>query len=289
MARNLDLTALRSFVTVVETGGVTRAANQLHLTQSAVSMQLKRLEDALGQRLLQRAGRGVAPTAQGEQLLAYGRRMLALNDEVWARMRDDGFEGELTFGVPSDIIYPNIPGILRRIDREYPRMKVTLISSYTLHLRELLADGAADLILTTENDTPAEAECLGSQRLVWVGAPGGTAWRARPLRLAFERGCLFRPWALEALDGAEIAWEMAVDTGSTRTVEATVAADLAVHAMLENAVGTVFEVINHGGQLPDLPSSRINMYRSRRARGEPVAALADMVREAYRGMAGVAA
>ena len=75
MARNLDLTALRSFVTVLEAGGVTRAANQLHLTQSAVSMQLKRLEEALGQPLLDRAGRGVTPTAQGEQLLAYGRRI----------------------------------------------------------------------------------------------------------------------------------------------------------------------------------------------------------------------
>ncbi len=288
MPRNLDLTALRSFVTVVEAGGVTRAANQLHLTQSAVSMQLKRLEEALGQPLLDRAGRGVAPTSQGEQLLGYGRRILALNDEVWARMSDSCYEGELAFGVPSDIIYPNIPGILRRIDREYPRMKVKLISSYTLRLRELLAAGEVDLMLTTENETPPEAEFLMSQRLVWVGAAGGTAWRARPLRLAFERACLFRPWALAALDRADIAWEMAVDTGSTRTVEATVAADLAIHAMLESAVGTFYEVVNHGGQLPDLPSSRINMYRNRSSTGEPVDALADMVRHAFRGLAAAA-
>ena len=288
MPRNLDLTALRSFVTVAETGGVTRAANQLHLTQSAVSMQLKRLEEALGQPLLDRTGRGVAPTAQGEQLLGYGRRILALNDEVWARMSDAAFEGELAFGVPSDIIYPNIPGILRRLDREYPRMKVKLISSYTLKLREMLAAGEVDLMLTTEDETPHEAEFLMTQRLVWVGAPGGTAWRARPLRLAFERACLFRPWALQALDRADIPWEMAVDTGSTRTVEATVAADLAIHAMLESAVGPIYELVGHGGQLPELPSSRINMYRSRSSTGEPVDALADMVRLAFRGLAAAA-
>ncbi len=289
MPRNLDLTALRSFVAVVETGGVTRAANQLHLTQSAVSMQLKRLEEALGQPLLSRAGRGVAPTAQGEQLLAYGRRILALNDEVWARMSDSAFEGELVFGVPSDIIYPNIPGILRRIDREYPRMKVKLISSYTLKLRELLAAGELDLMLTTENETPPEAEFLMSQRLVWVGAPGGTAWRQRPLRLAFERVCLFRPWALAALDRADMPWEMAVDTGSTRTVEATVSADLAIHAMLESAVGSIYEVISHGGELPGLPSVRINMYRNRASTGEPVEALAEMVRQGFPGVAAAAA
>jgi DNA-binding transcriptional LysR family regulator len=288
MPRNLDLTALRSFVTVLETGGVTRAAQQLHLTQSAVSMQLKRLEESLGQPLLDRAGRGVAPTAQGEQLLAYGRRMLTLNDEIWSRMTDQAFEGEIQFGVPADIVYPHVPGILRRMDREFPRVKVKLISSYTLKLKELLEAGDVDLILTTENETPATAECVTEQKLVWVGAPGATAWRNRPLRLAFERRCLFRPWALAALDHANIPWEMAVDTGSTRTVEATIAADLAIHAVLESAVGPHFERISHGGALPELPSSRINMYRSPQSVGEPIDALEDMVRGAYRGIAAAA-
>ena len=292
MPRNLDLTALRSFVTVLEAGGVTKAAQQLHLTQSAVSMQLKRLEEALGQPLLDRAGRGVAPTAQGEQLLAYGRRMLRLNDEVWTRMTDEAFEGDITFGVPADIVYPHVPQILKRLDREYPRMRVKLISSYTLKLKEMLDTAEVDLILTTENETPSVAECVTAQELVWVGAPGGVSWRSRPLRLAFERRCLFRPWALEALDNANIPWEMAVDTGSTRTVEATVAADLAINAVLESALGPQFERIAHGGALPDLPSTRINMYRGYAARPmarEPLDALADMVRDAYRGATAVAA
>lgn len=284
MPRNLDITALRSFVTVLETGGVTRAAQQLHLTQSAVSMQLKRLEESLGQSLLDRAGRGVAATAQGEQLLAYGRRILALNDEVWDRMTDQAFEGEIRFGVPHDIVYPHVPGILRRIDREFPRVKVRLISSFTLRLRELLDRGDADVILTTEDDTPAGAECLATQSLVWVGAPGGTAWRNRPLRLAFERKCLFRPWIVAALDRAGIPWEMVVDTSSSRTVEATVMADLAIHAMLEQGTEQ-FEVLSHGGALPDLPSSRINLYRSPMAKGAPMDLLTDLCRQAYRGMA----
>jgi DNA-binding transcriptional LysR family regulator len=285
MARNLDLTALRSFVAVAETGGVTKAAHLLHLTQSAVSMQLKRLEEALNQSLLDRSGRGVALTSQGELLLSYGRRMLALNDEAMARMTDDAFEGEIRFGVPADVVYPHIPQILQRFDRAYPRVRVNLFSSYTRKVKAMIASGDLDLILTTEDECDASGETLCMQRLVWVGAPGGTAFRARPLRLAFERACLFKPWVLRALDQAGIAWEMAVDTGATRTVEASVSADLAVHAMLECAISPYLEPIAHGGALPDLPSTRINMYRAQNAKGALVDVLEDMVRNAYGRMA----
>jgi DNA-binding transcriptional LysR family regulator len=285
MARNLDLTALRSFVTVAETGGVTKAAQQLHLTQSAVSMQLKRLEESLAQPLLDRSGRGVTLTNQGEQLLSYGRRMLVLNDEVMARMTDDAFEGEVRFGVPADIVYPNIPKILQRFDRAYPRVRVNLFSSYTRKLKAMIDSGDLDLILTTEDECGPQGETISMQHLVWVGAPGGTAFRGRPLRLAFERACLFRPWVQRALDERGIAWEMAVDTNATRTVEASVSADLAVHAMLECAISPYLEPIAHGGALPDLPSTRVNMYRAASAKGALVDALEEMVRDAYGRMA----
>ncbi len=285
MARNLDLTALRSFVTVAETGGVTKAAHQLHLTQSAVSMQLKRLEESLDQPLLDRSGRGVTLTNQGEQLLSYGRRMLALNDEVMARMTDDAFEGEINFGVPADIVFPNIPHVLQRFDREYPRVRVNLFSSNTRKLKAMIESGDIDLILTTEDECSPQGETISRQRLVWAGAPGGTAFRDRPLRLAFEHACLFRPWVQRALDGCGIAWEMAVDTNSTRTVEASVSADLAIHAMLECAISPHLEPIAHGGALPDLPSTRINMYRALNAKGALVDALEEMVRGAYGRMA----
>ncbi|MEM0922003.1 MAG: LysR family transcriptional regulator [Pseudomonadota bacterium] len=288
MPRNLDLTALRSFVTVAETGGVTKAAQALNLTQSAVSMQLKRLEDSLGLPLLDRAGRGVALTAHGEQLLSYGRRMMALNDEALTRMMAPGYEGEIRLGVPSDIVYPHIPKVLKRFDREFPRVKVHLISSYTKRLKKMLANGEADLILTTESAPDLEAEVLTEQRLVWVGAPEGAAWRARPLRLAFEQQCLFRPWATRALDKAGIPWEMAVETASTRTVEASISADLAVHALLECALTSHMVPIEHGGALPELPPSRIGLYRATGAIGVPLDGMIAMLRLSYGDMAAVA-
>ena len=286
MIRNIDLTALRSFVTAAESGGVTRAAHFLNLTQSAVSMQLKRLEEAMGQPLIDRSGRGIQLTGQGEQLLSYVRRMLALNDEIVARLTDRAYEGEVRLGVPADIVYPHVPQVLKRFDREYPRVRVNLVSSYTRKLKSMLAENALDLTLTTENDCGADGETLASQKLVWVGAPGGSAWRERPLRLAFETQCLFKPWILKALDGAGIPWEMAVETGSTRTVEASVSADLAVHAMLESAtMASPLEPISHGGVLPCLPSTRINLYVSRIGPKPLTKALAELVRGAYGAVA----
>ncbi|MEO1469048.1 MAG: LysR family transcriptional regulator [Pseudomonadota bacterium] len=281
MIRNLDLTALRSLVTVADLGGVTRAAHQLNLTQSAVSMQLKRLEEALGQPLLDRSGRGVVPTPQGEQLISYARRMLSLNDEALARLTGDDYEGEVRFGVPTDIVYPHIPSVLQRFDRAFPRVRLHLFSSHTSRLREQLQAGEVDLILTTEDAVSPGGETLSTQRLVWVGAPGGQAWRQRPLRLAFERVCIFRNWAQRALDDTGIAWEMAVDTASTRTVEASVSADLAVHAMLEDAVAPQFDRIETQGRLPALPKSLINLYSRDAAATPPRIALANFIRDAY--------
>ncbi|MEO0429194.1 MAG: LysR family transcriptional regulator [Pseudomonadota bacterium] len=281
MIRNLDLTALRSLVMVVDTGGVTRAAQQLNLTQSAVSMQLKRLEEALNQPLLDRSGRSLALTPQGEQMVSYARRLLAINDEALARVTSKDYAGEITFGVPTDIVYPHIPSILKRFDQAFPRMKLTLLSSNTLRLKELLEAGEADLILTTEDGPEPGCETLSTQRLIWVGAPGGNAGRQRPLRLAFEKVCIFRAWAQRALDDAGIAWEMAVDTRSTRTVEASLSADLAVHALIESSAGPYVAPVDPSCGLPELPKTWINMYQRRASGVPPLDALADIVREAY--------
>lgn len=281
MFRNLDLTALRSFITVAETGGVTKAAAQLHLTQSAVSMQLKRLEQALGQPLLARDGRGVRMTLHGEQLLGYGRRMLALNDEVWSRMTDQAFEGEVVFGVPSDIVYPHVPGILQRFAQEFPRVKVQLISSYTTRLKQMLQSGKVDVILTTESGLDKDGEIIERAPLIWVGAPDGNAWQDNPLRLAFEKNCIFRAAAQMALSKSGLDWEIAVESNSTRTIEASVSADLAIHASLAGATSPYMEAISHNGALPDLPMFNINMYLAHGKQRIFAEALADYVRVAY--------
>ena len=281
--RNLDVTTLRSFVAVADSGGVTRAAGYLNLTQSAVSMQIKRLEELLGLELLDRSGRTVALTAQGEHLLAYARRMVALNDEVIGRLTDRAHEGEITLGVPHDIVYPAVPQVLKAFHNAYPRVRVHLESSHTRTLKEQFAKGACDLIMTTETTLDPGAETLCTKPLVWIGAPGGAAWRQRPLQLAFGRLCTFRADVVAALDAAGIDWQLIVDTESDRTIEATVSADLAVHAMITGTEPPHLERIEHKGALPELARQHINLYGAQPGKGTVHDHLANLLRGAFAG------
>ncbi|SEQ45141.1 LysR family transcriptional regulator [Thalassovita taeanensis] len=282
--RNLDVTTLRSFVAVAELGGVTRAAGFLNLTQSAVSMQLKRLEELLGITLLDRSNRSISLSAPGEQLLGYARRMVSLNDEIMARLTDQIYEGEIVLGVPHDIVLPAVPRVLQRFNAQFPRMKVQLLTSFTRELKDRFHRGECDVILTTEAGVDKGGETLVTKPLKWIGAQGGSAWKQRPLRLAFGRHCIFRGGVIAALDAAGIDWDMAVETESDRTIEATVSADLAVHAMIDGTEPPHLEQIDHGGSLPELTSQKINMYATDKGRGEVLDTLADQLRQAFRHM-----
>ena len=281
MPRNLDLAALRSFVTVAEVGGVTRAAGFLNLTQSAVSMQIKRLEESLGQLLFFRAAKKLALSPEGEQLLSYGRRMLALNDEVLSRFATGACEGEMRLGVPHDIVYPAIPGILKRLAQAYPRVRINLMSSFTLPMKEEFARGEFDVILTTERTPDPGAEVLGARQLIWIGARGGTAWQRRPLRLGFKDTCIFRPRTQSALDEAGIPWELATGGESEQAVEATVAADLAVSVRLEGGIPEGCAPITGDNALPRLGEMKIGLYRNQRRKDEVMEMLLSELRCAY--------
>lgn len=281
MPRNLDLASLRSFVTVADVGGVTRAAGYLNLTQSAVSMQIKRLEEALGMTLFLRAARKLALSPEGEQLLSYGRRMLALNDEALSQLAATCCQGEIRLGVPHDVVYPAIPGILRRMAQTYPRVRINLVSSFTILMKQDFARGAFDVMLTTEDTPDPGAEVLSTRQLVWVGAPDGNAWQRRPLRLGFKDTCIFRPRAQAALEEAGIAWEMATGGESEQAVEATVAADLAVSVRLASSIPEGMTAIGAENQLPPVGDMKLALYRGSRRSDEALDLLVSELRCAY--------
>ncbi len=284
MLRNLDIATLRSLVAVIDTGGVTRAANRLHLTQSAVSMQIKRLEESLDLTLLNREGRGVTPTAEGEQLVSYARKMLEMNDAAVDRMVAPQYEGEVSFGVPCDLIYPNAPIILHRFDNDFPRVHVRFVSSFTSKLLEDFRAGLLDVIITTEDHPDPDAETIAQAPLRWLGAIGGRAGLRRPLRFASAAQCSFRPTAIRALEAADIPWESAVDTQTEDAAVAAASADLCITAAMEGADSGKVEPVPNAAKLPPLPVISVNMYYAREGSNTALAKeLAHYVRTAFAG------
>jgi DNA-binding transcriptional LysR family regulator len=235
----------------------------------------------LGLQLFLRAARKLALSPEGEQLLSYGRRMLALNDEALSRFSTSACQGSIRLGVPHDVVYPVIPGILRRMAQAYPMVQVNLVSSFTVLMKEGFARGEFDVMLTTEEQPDAGSEVLSSRPLVWVGAPGGNAWQRRPLRLGFKDTCIFRPTAQAALDAAGISWDMATGGESEQAVEATVAADLAISARLSGSIPDGLDVISGDNQLPHLGEMKLALYTASRRKDEAVDLLMSELRCGY--------
>jgi DNA-binding transcriptional LysR family regulator len=279
---------LRTFLFVVDRGGVGRAASALHMSQAAASQQIKRLEEMLECRLFERAGRGLVLAPAGERLEAQARRLVAQADELLASMRAAQHEGEVRFGVPYDIIASFVPAILRRFARAQPRVRVSLVCEDSKVVRRQLLAGEVDLALTTETECGRHGETLRTDRLVWVGVPGGEAHLKSPLPVSLGAAtCVFRPVAIEALGKARRDWRAVCEVSRMEPVYAAIEAGLAVAPLLRSSVPQRFEILEstrggREGRLPSLPEFRINLYAppglSPAARG-----LADHVRAHFSG------
>jgi DNA-binding transcriptional LysR family regulator len=287
MRKDLDMALVRAFLTVVESGGVTRAAAALGVSQAAASQQIRRLEEALDCRLFERAGRRLVLVPAGERLLAQARRLLAMNDEVWSSMRTPSFEGEVRLGVPYDLVGSFVPGVLRRFAKAQPRVRVSLVCEDSKIVRDALKSGGVDIALTTEADCGRHGETLRTDRLVWVGAPGGDAHLKDPLPVSLGApSCVFRPVAIEALGRIRRDWRAVCVVSRMEPVHAVLEAGLAVAPLLRSSVPERFEILSGAAareaRLPPLPEFRINLYA---AQGLSAAArdLADHVRAGFSG------
>ncbi|MGE0699184.1 MAG: LysR family transcriptional regulator [Hyphomicrobiaceae bacterium] len=261
MRRDLDLTILRAFLAVVETGSVTGAARLLNRTQAAVSLQIKRLEEMLGQPLFERGHKRLALAPAGEQLIGLAQRLVALNDEAVEAMTTPSFEGEVRLGLPVDLIVTYAAPILRRFNAKWPGVRVSLVASNSQELTEDLERGKVDLALTTDLETgERHAETLARDDLVWVAAAGGSAHRRTPLPIAIGgRSCRFRPVLLDALRRAGIDWRVVLEVANQDAVNATVAAGISVAALLRETVPAQLEVLSGDIGLPPLPTFALNL------------------------------
>lgn len=268
MIRNLDTALVRTFVTVADKASMTAAANALHLTQGAVSQQVKRLEDTLGCSLFERDRRGLRLTRSGERLFDKAKRLLSLNDEIWAEMAGSAVAGQVRLGVPYDLVGTLLAPMLKAYAETYPQVEISLVCASSPELATALAGGTVDLAVIEERVGPTAGECLAVDRLVWVGAKGGVARAKRPLPVSIVADtCAFRPAVLSALNEHGLEWRTVFENGNIDATMATVRSDLAVTAWLASTVPPDLDILPFESGLPPLPNFAINLHLPRHGVG----------------------
>jgi DNA-binding transcriptional LysR family regulator len=280
VTRNLDTGLVRTFVAVADKASMTAAANTLHLTQGAVSQQVKRLEEMLGCSLFQRDRRGLRLTSPGERLFSQARKLLALHDEIWAEMTTAAVEGQVRLGVPPDLIGSRLTPVLKAYADAFPKVELSLVCAPSPELVEALAMGRVDLAVVEEPTGPSAGECLSIERLVWIGAKAGTAHLKRPLPVSLVADiCAFRPAVLAALTGHGTGWRTVFENGSMEAALATVRADLAVSAWLASTVPPDLDILPSSFGLPELLAFAINLHLPRRHAGAAATEMAQYIRD----------
>ncbi len=265
MQANLDLDLVRAFLAVAAERSFSRAAERLLRGQSAVSLQIKRLESALGRRLLERTPRAVALTPQGEAFLDDARRLIELNDAALGRLAEPDVAGTVRLGTPEDFATAHLPRVLARFAEAYPAVALEVTCDLTLHLARGFREDAFDIVLLKREPQSAGAGIrVWREHLVWVSGHGSLASAAGPLPLvASPPPCVYRKRAVAALGKAGRPWRMAYSCASLAGALAAVRAGLGIAVLPREMVPSDLVVID-GPPLPPLRDAEIALLAARR-------------------------
>lgn len=265
MNLELDSELLRTFIAIIDTGSFTSAANVVHRTQSAVSMQMKRLEEVTGSAMFTRDGRNVRLTEQGQTLQRYARRILKMHAEALSAIKQTEYNGKVTLGIPDDYIESFLPLFLSKFYKDYPFVEVNVVCLGTVALREMLDKNELDLaIMSSQSHSVASQEVLlRREPIVWVISKNSIAHEESPLPLAlFGSPCIFRDWAIEALDNIERAHRLAYSSQNLSGLLAYVRAGIGVTVLAESSVSNEFRILDQQDSFPELPEVSLVLARA---------------------------
>ncbi|WP_407146852.1 LysR substrate-binding domain-containing protein [Bradyrhizobium sp. ORS 86] len=258
----LDPDLLRAFVAVADHRSFTRAASALNRTQSAISMQVKRLEERLQAELFHRTTSNVDLSAAGEGLLGHARRILSLNDEAVGRVRAHRMDGRVRLGVMDDYGSLIVPPLLAGFVANYPLIHVEMETGLTSSMTDRLGD-AYDLVIAMHPEGRGEGELLRTEQAVWAASAEHRVEQRDPLPVAlYPQGCLFRSWAMQALDQANRPWRLAFVSHSLSAVEAIAAQGLAVTVVKSGTFPPTLRRLSARDGLPPLPRAEIRLHRA---------------------------
>jgi DNA-binding transcriptional LysR family regulator len=277
MTRRLDIEALRALAAIERHGGVTRAAEALGLSQSAVSHKIRRLEESLDCEILSRKPNAPMFTTAGQDLLGYARRILGIHDEAVLSLSKSTLQGKIALGMTEDTTCTDLSRILGRFRRLYPEVTVRTIVRMSLTLQELLAQGALDaaIIQVFQHEVRPADLPLFSETLHWVKSPDLALRKGERVPfLSFDENCFYRRWGIDRGQDGGTVFEIVLECSSAAGIVAGVTSGLGVALLNRRHLRPGMEIIENGfPKPPDLA------YVVRRARKPRNLALESLVRE----------
>ncbi len=280
MNAELPIGLLRTFSAVSETNSFTRAGEILHVTQSAVSMQMKRLEEVIGRPLFQKKGRSFTLTAAGEMLQEHAQRILSAHNDAVAAFSKPELVGSVRFGCAEDYATRFLPVILSEFRNAFPRIRVDIRIRPGHELHRALERNALDLCLL--EGIASGGHIVHREPVVWVTSRSGRAHRMDPLPLAvYDEGCSYRHWAIEALQKKGRAYWIAFVSPSISSILAAVKAGLAVAPIGRSSLNESFRQLGPEDGFPLLPVSEVSLHQARTADSNAVTCFADYVAASF--------
>lgn len=281
--RDIDTSLLRAFVAVIDSGNFSRAARQLNRTQSALSMQIKRLEELVDAPLFERTVRPPLVTPAGEALVAYAREILAINDAALATIKTNRLAGKVRLALMEDYAATRLAPILGAFLAEHPDVQVEVHTGLTgSFLNEI--GSRFDVVLATTPVGSGDGEFLYRGASVWGAAPTFDPKRHDPLPLAlYEHGCLFRKWSTDALDAAGRRWRMGVVSSSLGAIAASVREGWSASIFKANTLPAGLKILDESDGMPPLPDYEIRLFRAPSAGSGAAKSLADFLVERVPG------
>jgi DNA-binding transcriptional LysR family regulator len=276
MTALIDVDQLRTFIAIAESGSFTRAAEVVNKTQSAVSMQMKRLEERIARPIFARDGRASKLTEDGQRLLDYARRIIKLNMETIAAFSDASLSGRVRLGVPDDYADRYLPEIMARFSRAYPGVELSVICEPSVDLIERTDGNELDLAIITNTGGSRAAETFRRERLLWVTSNRHPTHLEAPLPLALGRpNCEWRRTAIEALDKIGKPYRLLYSSSNAGAVAAAVLSGLAVSVLAESSLRPGMRVLSAADGFPELTPCHIGLIRN----AHESSALADALAE----------
>lgn len=282
----LDIGSLEALCAISDHGGITRAADHLALSQSAISHKIKRLEDGLGYAILDRRAGASKFTREGDQLLAYGRRILAIHEEALISLTRRPLKGRLRLGMTEDMANNGLPNILGHFKKLYPDVSVNTTTGQSLHIEQQLENREIDIgVLDTFAHLKRPTDrALRHAPLHWVKAPDFEIDRSKPIPfLAFDPDCFYQKWAMETAPAQDIGFETILTCASSNAIISAVSSGLGVALIGDHCLTADIDIITDVFAQP--PSVATVIRTSRHARSEAALALKNCISDAFAPLA----